>query len=331
MAKKSKTSKSKGNKNLSKSSGKFKSSISYGAFKSFKNWCKKNLSFIYYPVLIVYYIIWAVYKVIYWLFYGIYKFGDLLIKAVIWIYRLFYKATDKTTEFVKKKKTDKKRSEFSAEYEAFNLIEHDSGKLEDFEKKLMKSDSTIGIVLGARGSGKTAISVKLLENIYAKTGKKCFALGFKEEDMPLWIDVVDDIKYLKNDSFALIDEGGILFSSRRSMAEPNKLLSELMLIARHKNISIIFISQNSSNLEINAIRQADYLVLKKSSLLQKDFERKKIKEIYEQIGNRFNNYKNMKGITFVYSDEFTGFVENPLPSFWSKNISKSFRKDKEEK
>ena len=130
---------------------------------------------------------------------------------------------------------------------------------------------------------------------------------FQEEDMPIWIDVVEDIKQLKNKSFVLIDEGGILFSSRSSMAEPNKLLSELMFIARHKSISIIFISQNSANLEINAIRQADYLVLKPSSLLQKDFERKKIKEIYEDIGAKLKKYKkdNVKGITYIYSDEFT--------------------------
>ena len=155
-------------------------------------------------------------------------------------------------------------------------------------------------------------------------------MGFKEEDMPIWINVVEDIKELKNKSIVLIDEGGILFSSRQSMAEPNKLLSELMFIARHKSISIIFISQNSANLEINAIRQADYLVLKKSSLLQKDFERKKIKEIYEQVGDRFKKYKSIKGITFVYSDEFSGFVENPLPSFWTRKISKAFKGKEDE-
>ena len=293
--------------------------------KSFQNWCKKKLSFIYYPILGIYYVIYGIYKLIYWFFYGLYKLGDFLVKAIVWIYRLFYKAADKTTQVIEKKKITKKRSQVEAEYEKFNLIEHDSGDFEKFEKKVMKNDSTIGLVLGARGSGKTAISVKFLENIHSKTGKKCFALGFKEEDMPIWIDVVNDIKDLKNNSFVLIDEGGILFSSRSSMAEPNKLLSELMFIARHKSISIIFISQNSANLEINAIRQADYLVLKKSSLLQKDFERKKIKELYQQVGTRFKKYSKMKGITFIYSDEFTGFVENPLPSFWTKNISKAFK------
>lgn len=292
------------------------------ASKGIRNFLKKKVWFIYYPVLAIYYIVYYTGFCIYWIFNGIYLFCR-------WFYHLFKTTTDKTAEYVQKKKIEKNRSSVKAEYEKFNIIQHDTGDFDAFEKKLMKSDSTIGLVLGARGSGKTAIAVKLLENIYAKTKKTCFALGFKEEDMPIWIDVVEDIKDIKNNSFVLIDEGGILFSSRRSMAEPNKLLSELMFIARHKNMSIIFISQNSANLEINAIRQADYLVLKTSSLLQKDFERTKIKDIYESLSEKFKQYKKIRGITYIYSDEFMGFVENPLPSFWTKKISKAFNKEKD--
>ena len=109
------------------------------------------------------------------------------------------------------------------------------------------------------------------------------------------------------------------------MTNANKILSELLLIARHKGISIIFISQNSSNLEVNAIRQADYIALKPSSLLQKDFERKKIKDIYESTSEDFRKLKDKKGLIYIYSEEFRGFVTNSLPSFWTQNISKSFR------
>ena len=246
------------------------------------------------------------------------------------LFNFFSETTDKTIKYTEKRKIEKKRLELSANYVPFKIIETDSGTFTKFEEKLSKSDSTIGLILGARGSGKTAIAVKLIENIYTKTKKRCYALGFNEEDMPAWINIVSDIKEIRNNSYVLIDEGGILFSSRRFMSNPNKLLSELILIARHKNISILFISQNSANLEINAIRQADYLILKTSSLLQKDFERKKIKEIYEQIGERFKTYSSLKGITYIYSDEFSGFVENQLPSFWTKEISKSFRKEEEQ-
>ena len=115
------------------------------------------------------------------------------------------------------------------------------------------------------------------------------------------------------------------------MSKPNKLLSELILIARHKNLSIMFISQNSSNLEINILRQADYLLLKPSSLLQKDFERKKVKKVYEEVKDDFKKLNNYKGLTYIYSEDYRGFINNDLPSFWSQKISKSFSGKSSEK
>ena len=36
-------------------------------------------------------------------------------------------------------------------------------------------------------------------------------------------------------------------------------------------------------------------------------------------------YEEDKGITYLYSGNFRGFVSNPLPSFWKEAISKSFK------
>ena len=108
------------------------------------------------------------------------------------------------------------------------------------------------------------------------------------------------------------------------MSEMNKMLSDILLVARHKDLSVLFITQNSSNLEINVIRQADYLILKPSSLLQKDFERTKIKKIYEEVVDDFSELKDDRGLTYIYSDKFRGFISNPLPSFWSEKVSKGF-------
>jgi len=222
---------------------------------------------------------------------------------------------------IKKKFTRKPSADT---YVEFSTVESLKGDYKSFESFIAKNPSTIGIILGARGTGKSAIGLKLLENLHVLSKKNFYAMGFK--DLPDWIDVVEDINDIKTDSFVLIDEGGILFSSRKSFSDANKLLSELLLVARHNDLSILFISQNSSNLEINAIRQADYLIMKPSSLLQKDFERKKIKEIYDESSDKFEEYKNTKGITYIYSDQFKGFVTNTLPTFWSQKVSKSFRK-----
>jgi len=219
----------------------------------------------------------------------------------------------------------KKLKSVDPEYTQFELIEAKTGNLDDFESYLHTKNSTIGIILGKRGSGKSAIGLKMLENIKSKIGKECYAMGFENTSLPWYIKAIDDINQIKNNSFVLIDEGGILFSSRNAMSTPNKILSELILVARHKDLSIIFISQNSSNLDVNIIRQADYLIMKPSSLLQKDFERKVIKEVYTDVKSDFKKYNDILGITYIYSDDFRGFVTNSLPSFWTTNLSKSFK------
>ncbi len=208
-----------------------------------------------------------------------------------------------------------------AGYRPFTVQKMLAGDMVRFEKRL-SSQSTIGLILGARGSGKSALGMRILENLAAR-GRKVCAMGFDESALPGWIRPMGSVDGIPNGYFVLVDEGGILFSSRSSQSAGNKLLSSLILVARHKDLSVLFISQNSANLEINSIRQADYLLMRKPSLLQKDFERKKIGQIYDGVafadlpdGGRYS--------TYVYSDEFRGFVANKLPGFWSGRTGKSF-------
>lgn len=252
-----------------------------------------------------------------------------LVKTPYYFGRGIYRISKKSSEKVKKsqaeKTTKKKRFSMIARYEPFKLIHTIKGSLESWLKMINTSDSKIGVIIGARGTGKTAFGIKLLENIYSKYKKKCYAMGFLKTEMPIWIEVIESINEINNNSIVLIDEGGILFSSRRFMSDANKLLSDLIAIARHKNLSILFISQNSSNIDINILRQADFLILKPSSLLQKDFERKIIQKIYEEAESDFEKFDSIRGLTYIYSKNFRGFVSNPLPSFWKTEISKSFR------
>ncbi|OIO28415.1 hypothetical protein COX86_01180 [Candidatus Micrarchaeota archaeon CG_4_10_14_0_2_um_filter_60_11] len=215
------------------------------------------------------------------------------------------------------------RPKTGARAEAFKLVEAKSGDLGDFEDFLYEKKSTVGLILGARGSGKSALGVRILENAAAR-GRKVAAMGFSAAAMPSWVKIVETPE-IENGSFLLVDEGGISFSSRSSMSSANKLLSELLFVARHKDLSVVFVTQNSANLEVNTLRQADYLLLKKPSLLQRDFERKKINEIYDEAAGGFKKHAADKGAFFVYSDAFRGFASNGLPSFWSEAASKSFK------
>ena len=253
-------------------------------------------------------------KGIYGIFLGIF----LLIK---WIISLLKKEKEK--QIGKKKERD--RPKIEAKYSGFDEIKSLKGDLIDFDEKVIEGKSTVGLILGARGSGKSATGLRLVENIKAKTNKKIYAMGFNKEDLPSWINVVNNLEEVENDSVLLVDEGGIQFSARDAMSNMNKLISSILLIARHRDLDVIFITQSSSNIEINAIRQSDYLILKQSSLMQKDFERKKISDIYDSVSDYFEKYKNRKGLAYIYSDNYRGFVDTRLPSFWSEKVSKAFK------
>jgi len=248
-----------------------------------------------------------------------------IIKIPYFIIKGIINLIKKINEKAEKSRVAKKREGMKSIYEELELIKKIEGDFNDFIKKLYSSESQIGMIIGARGTGKTAVGLKILENAHAKYNRKCYAIGFKEEEMPLWIKVISDVSGIENNSFVLIDEGGVLFSSRESMTNANKILSKLILISRHKNLTIVFISQNSSNLEINVLRQADFLILKQSSLLQKEFERRIVQKIYDGISDYFKKFEDIKGVSYVYSGKFKGFLSNKLPSFWKTSISKSFR------
>ncbi len=216
------------------------------------------------------------------------------------------------------------------EFSSLEEVENQAGSIGLFQDFVYENKSSIGIILGARGSGKSVLGMRLLENAGSK-GRKTAAVGFNESSLPSCIKVVSptDLNAVENGSFLLVDEGGISFSSRNSMSEANKFLSSLLFISRHKDLSVLFISQNSANLEVNTLRQADYLLLKKPSLLQQDFERKKINEIYDKARAGFQKHSDLgKNVFFVYSDAFSGFASNVLPSFWSEKASKAFAEKK---
>ena len=139
----------------------------------------------------------------------------------------------------------------------FNIVEQMSGDYDDFEDRL-KNHSLIILITGKRGSGKTALGFKLLDVVREK--RKAYYLG--QGKLPRFIKKVSEIKDVRNNSILLVDEAAIAYSSRSSMKQANKVLGELMVIARHKNLSLIIITQNSAMIDLNVMRLSDTIIFK---------------------------------------------------------------------
>jgi hypothetical protein len=209
-------------------------------------------------------------------------------------------------------------------YIPFEVVNTEKGSYEEFLGKL-KNSSLVILIVGKRGSGKTSLGMKLLEFFNKERNKKCYTLGYESTRLPWWLKKADSIEKIPNNSIALFDEGAVLFSSRDSMNSVNKELGKIMAIARHKNLTLVLITQNTGMIDLNVLRLADTLLLKEPSLLQSNFERKALKDIYTKIKPEFEKIEEKKSHFYIWDDEFQGMVKYSLPSFWSEKISTSFK------
>ncbi len=209
------------------------------------------------------------------------------------------------------------------EIEQLQIVKKITGDYELTNSRL-NEDSVIALVFGKRGSGKTSLGFRLLENIHCKTHRKCYVLGVEEQLLPKWIKSISSMEEVPNNSIILVDEGAIAFGSRDSMASKNKELSSLLAIARHKNLSVIFITQNTGMIDKNILKLADILLIKEGSLLQLEMERNEIKKFYEKAKSAFESLdSDRRKYAYVLDGDFEGVISHSLPSFWSMNLSKN--------
>ena len=170
----------------------------------------------------------------------------------------------------------KGRIKNSPDFNDFKIEKVVSGNYNNFTKHL-NEDSKIVLIFARRGSGKSALGLRIMENIKAKTNRNCYTLGINEKLLPNWIETISNVEEASQNSIIVVDEGAVSFSSRSSMTEANRELSKLMAIARHKNLTLIFITQNTGMIDKNVLKLADSLMIKEGILLQLEMG-SKIKE-----------------------------------------------------
>jgi len=249
-------------------------------------------------------------------------------KGVRGVYRFARKKSAESAEKKKIIKAQKKLEEnpiyqMPPSYEKFELENKISGDYDFLEKRLNK-DSIIALIFGKRGSGKSALGFKLLENIHDKSNRKCFVLGVGQEVMPKWISPIENIEEVPDNSVVLVDEGAISFNSRESMNLNNKGIGKLMAIARHKDLTILFITQNTGMIDKNVLKLVDTLLIKQGSLLQQEMERGEVKKFYEKADKALKKLDGDKRkYVYMLDSDFEGVVSVPLPNFWSEGLSKN--------
>jgi hypothetical protein len=260
------------------------------------------------------------------LFRGIWLLVKLIAKGIYKLFVLFLLLFKFAFPSKKDKGARKSRAKLNSPvvYQDFLVKTEVAGSYEQFKNSFL-GKSEIFLIFGKRGSGKSALGFRLLENIHAQTKRKSFVLGVTQSLLPKWVTQIEDFEKVTDGGVALVDEGAVSFSSRESMKSSHIELGKMLAIARHKDISVIFITQNTGMIDRNVLSLTDAILVKESSLLQKQMERPVVKNLIAKVDLAIKQMpaEDRVRYTYVFSDDFEGLCEVSLPTFWSQNLSKS--------
>jgi hypothetical protein len=187
---------------------------------------------------------------------------------------------------------------------------------------------SVVLILGKRGSGKSALGYRLLELL--RYVADIYVVGFPEQArslLPEWIGIVPSLEDLPNKCVALVDEAYLSYNSRGSMTARSKAMTQALNLSRQKEQTIMFITQEAGYIDKNIVGSANVLVFKELGMLQLEFDRPQLTKLATQAKQALDSVQgNKQRWSFVYApdSDFLGLMENELPSFWKPRLSRAF-------
>ena len=189
------------------------------------------------------------------------------------------------------------------------------------------------IITGHRGEGKSALAWWLAEHLKAIHKKQIVALGIPDvaqKAMPKRIkhlDTVEQIDDLKP-SIVVVDEASIVANARSAMKTANLLWLKLIAVCRHKGHLLVFINQHNRQLDVQIMMDADFVLMKRPTLLHLKFSRPEFKEELQQAYELFADMTATGSKKKVYVVDFhTGnkkMLPASMPKWWNDKVSKSY-------
>ena len=122
---------------------------------------------------------------------------------------------------------------------------------------------SIVVILGGRGKGKSALGYRLLE--YLRWTANIYVVGLPQEArklLPDWVGMVASLEDVPPKSIALVDEAYMPYHARSSMAAEAKAMSQRVNLSRQREQTLIFVSQEGRQLDLNIASSANIMIFK---------------------------------------------------------------------
>ena len=189
------------------------------------------------------------------------------------------------------------------------------------------------IITGFRGEGKSALAWWLAQELKAKHKKPIAAFGMPEaarKTLPKRVKHVDtlrDISDLKP-SIVIVDEASFTANARSAMSKANRTWLKLVAVSRHKGHCLIFIAQNSRQLDVQLAMEGDVHLMKRPSELQVESCRPEFKkrtlEAYEAFKamNRKSTKRKVYAVNFHEGE--AKMLPARMPAWWNDKVSKAY-------
>ena len=197
----------------------------------------------------------------------------------------------------------------------------------------MVKPSSVSIILGRKGFGKSALAYWLCDTRAKQHDLLRVVINLPRERQNLLPDNfvirrLEDVPRL-SDAVVIIDEGTTMLPAGSNLEQ---MVKGYVALSRQRNQAILFIFHSSSDVGSRILRGVDNILLKEPSQRQiqhgsKDsWWRQLLVEAKEKFEALVDLGSNPREFSFVDSEEpeFRGMLRNPLPSFWSEELSKAW-------
>jgi len=196
-------------------------------------------------------------------------------------------------------------------------------------KKNLINHPSIILIIGQRRSGKSVLGYGICEKFHEEREIPIYVVSLPKEKhhlLPDWLIPIDDIEELPENCLAIIDEGSLKYHAYKWNKKETEVMDRIISVSGQKKQTIIFILHHTTKFAVNLLREINLLLIKKPALLQSRLERSSLRKIIEEAEKEFKKLPRdeIKKNTYVISEDFTGFIRNKLPKFWSEDLSEAW-------